>query len=64
VSLAAHVREEIVSTVRRFGATIPQQYGALGLGTVEAIRARLRCRGEEPGPLVGPVGSRSQVDLS
>ena len=32
-------------------------------GTLEAIRAWLRCRGEEPGPLVGPVRKGGRVEL-
>ena len=32
-------------------------------GTLEAVRAWLRCRGEEPGPLVGPVRKRGKVSL-
>jgi integrase len=32
-------------------------------GTLEAIRAWLRCRGDEPGPLVGPVRKGGKVSL-
>jgi integrase len=32
-------------------------------GSLEAIRAWLRCRGDEPGPLVGPVRKGGKVEL-